>query len=329
MWRTTFPDTIRPAPRKLSDIAILIYTSGTTGKPKACALRNIMLMLTSTSLSLDVANPTKYRPLRTYSALPLFHGTAFLGGLSYSLGNAGCLCLRRKFSATNFWKDAHDSRANRILYIGELCRYLLSTPPSPYDRSHGVTHAYGNGLRQDIYAAFKARFNVPEIREFYRSSEGLAKFDSHGFGSFRAGTVGFQGPIMRWYEDATFVVRFDLETERPWRDPRTGFCVRAGVGEVGEAIGRVRDRALLTEYLGNEAATEEKLERDVFVKGDAFQKMGDLLVRDQDGWVRFADRIGDSFRWKGENVSAGEVREHVCRAVGVEDAVIYGVKLAR
>ena len=113
-----------------SDIVALIYTSGTTGKPKACAIRNMLSLVTSTPQTVDVDNPSKYYPLRTYSPLPLFHGTAFFTGLCYSVGNASTLCLRRKFSASQFWKDVHDSRATRILYIGELCRYLLGTPSS-------------------------------------------------------------------------------------------------------------------------------------------------------------------------------------------------------
>lgn len=221
----------------------------------------------------------------------------------------------------------HDSGATRILYIGELCRYLLATPPSPYDQNHKCIVATGNGLRGEIWEKFRKRFNVPEIREFYRSTEGVAKFDNHGVGSWAAGKVGFSGPIRRFLEDDTFIVKYDTNTEMPYRDPATGFCVRAGLGEEGEAIGRIRDRGFLIEYYGNEGATEEKLVRDVFQKGDLFQRTGDLVVQDGDGWVRFQDRVGDTFRWKGENVSAGEVRDHICRIEGVHDAVVYGVKL--
>ncbi|KAI2789112.1 hypothetical protein POX_e07140 [Penicillium oxalicum] len=319
---------LRPAKRTPKDLAALIYTSGTTGKPKACAIRNMMVMITSTPLTIDAQNPAKYQPLRTYSSLPLFHGTAFFTGVCYSVGSAGTLCLRRKFSASQFWKDVHDANATRILYIGELCRYLLSTPPSPYDQDHNCIVAAGNGLRGEIWEKFRTRFNVPEIREFYRSTEGVAKFDNQGVGAWGAGKVGFSGPIRRLLEDDTFIVKYDTDTEMPYRDPRTGFCVRARLGEEGEAIGRVRDRGLLTEYLHNEAATEGKLLRDVFEKGDLFQRTGDLVVQDHSGWIRFQDRVGDTFRWKGENVSAGEVRDHICRIEGVHDAVVYGVKLA-
>ncbi|KAL2872323.1 putative bifunctional fatty acid transporter/acyl-CoA synthetase (FAT1) [Aspergillus lucknowensis] len=321
------PSMLSAAKRTLSDLAVLIYTSGTTGKPKACAIRNMMALVTSNPLPVDVSNRSRYFPLRTYCSLPLFHGTAYFTGLCYSVGNAGTLCIRRKFSASKFWKDVHDSRATRILYIGELCRYLVATPPSPYDRNHSCIVAAGNGLRGEIWDRFRERFGVPEIREFYRSTEGVAKFDNFGFGSWGAGKVGFAGPIKRLFEDDTIIVKYDTDTELPYRDPKTGFCVRAKIGEEGEAIGRVRNRGLLTEYLKNDEATEKKLLRDVFEKGDLFQRSGDLLVQDSDGWVKFQDRVGDTFRWKGENVSAGEIRDHICRISGVHDAVVYGVKL--
>ncbi|KAJ5907653.1 bifunctional fatty acid transporter/acyl-CoA synthetase (FAT1) [Penicillium taxi] len=322
------PTDLQPAKRTVKDLTVLIYTSGTTGKPKACAIRNMLTMVTSIPLSRDLNNPSKYFPLRTYSPLPLFHGTAFLTGLCYCLGAAGTLCLRRKFSASQFWKDVHDSRATRILYIGELCRYLLATPPSPYDKDHQCIVGNGNGLRGEIWERFKERFNIPEIREFYRSTEGVAKFDNHGPGVWGAGKVGFSGPMRRYLEDDTFIVKYDTETEMPWRDPATGLCVRAKLGEEGEVIGRVRDRGLLIEYLHNKEATEVKLLRDVFKKGDLFQRTGDLLVQEDSGWVKFQDRVGDTFRWKGENVSAGEIRDHISGIEGVHDAVVYGVKLA-
>ncbi|OQE12955.1 hypothetical protein PENFLA_c058G05871 [Penicillium flavigenum] len=322
------PSGLAAAKRSPKDLSLLIYTSGTTGKPKACAIRNMLTLITSNPHSADVNNHSKYHPFRVYSPLPLFHGTAFFTGLCAAIGNGGTLCLGRKFSASKFWKEVHDSGATRILYIGELCRYLLATPPSPYDQDHKCIVASGNGLRGEIWEKFRERFNVPEIREFYRSTEGVAKFDNHGVGAWGAGKVGFSGPIRRFLEDDTFIVKYDTNTEMPYRDPATGFCVRAALGQEGEAIGRVRDRGMLIEYLGNEGATEEKLLRDVFQKGDLFQRTGDLVVQDESGWVRFQDRVGDTFRWKGENVSAGEIRDHICRIEGVHDAVVYGVKLS-
>ncbi|KAG2413601.1 hypothetical protein HFD88_002790 [Aspergillus terreus] len=321
------PSGLSAAKRGPGDLAALIYTSGTTGKPKACGVRNMLTIITSTPLQSDVNNPSKYFPLRTYCALPLFHGTAFFIGLCASVGSAGTLCLRRKFSASNFWKDVHESKATRVLYIGELCRYLLATPPSQYDKDHQCLVATGNGLRAEIWDKFRERFGVPEIREFYRSTEGVAKFDNHGVGSWGAGKIGFGGPIRRFLEDDNLIVKYDPETEMPYRDPVTGFCVKAKIGEEGEAIGRVRNRDFLVEYVGNNEATEGKLLRNVFQKGDLFQRTGDLVVQDADGWIKFQDRVGDTFRWKGENVSAGEVRDHICSLPAVHDAVVYGVKL--
>jgi acyl-CoA synthetase (AMP-forming)/AMP-acid ligase II len=318
-----------PAKATVRDIAVLVYTSGTTGKPKACAVRNHQIFVTSNPLPQDVNNKEKYLPLRTYSPLPLFHGTALFTGLCYCVGLSGTLCLARKFSASRFFQDVTESKATRILYVGELCRYLVNSPQSPYDRAHNCIVANGNGLRGEIWEKFKNRFGIPEVREFYRSTEGLAKYDNFGFGSWGAGKIGFSGPIRRYLETDTLIVRLDPETETPYRDPSTGFCVKAALGEPGEVIGRVKDQALLTEYLNNTAATQEKILRDVFQKGDCFQKMGDLLVQDDSGWIRFHDRMGDTFRWKGENVSAGEVRDHIAKLDGVQDAVVYGVKLAR
>lgn len=326
----TQPSTgLKAAKRSIVDLAVLIYTSGTTGMPKACAVPNMVMLVTANPLKRDLSNPSKYYPMRIYSPLPLFHGTAMFAGMCYSLGNLGTFCLRRKFSSSQFWKDVHDSRATRIMYIGELCRYLLATPPSPYDRNHSCRVAAGNGLRGEIWERFKERFGVPEIREFYRSTEGVAKYDNMGEGAWGVGKIGFSGPIRRLMEDDVIIVKYDPETEMPYRDPKTGFCVKAKLNEEGEAIGRVKNRALLTEYLGNKEATEKKLIRNVFRKGDLFQRSGDLLVHESSGWIRFQDRVGDTFRWKGENVSAGEVRDHICRLPGVHDAVVYGVRLQR
>lgn len=324
------PSTIAP-PAKATprDLSALIFTSGTTGKPKACAIRNHQMCITATPTSRDMSNPSKYFPLRTYSPLPLFHGTAFFTGICSSLGTSGTLCLARKFSASRFFKDVTECKATRILYVGELCRYLVTSPPTPYDKAHNCIVAVGNGLRGEIWEKFKERFNIPEIREFYRSTEGLAKFDNVASGVWGAGKVGFAGPIRRYMETDTFIIKVDEATGEPWRHPTTGFCEKVGLGEPGEAIGRVKSRALLTEYLNNEKATNEKLMSDVFVKGDMWQKMGDLVIMEPSGWVRFHDRMGDTFRWKGENVSAGEVRDHIAKLDGVQDAVVYGVKLAR
>ncbi|OAP58078.1 hypothetical protein AYL99_07168 [Fonsecaea erecta] len=335
-----FPDPSRTStsslpptpPKTLASVAALIYTSGTTGKPKACSIKNGLICAVGGTSSADAANPKKYlKGLRIYSCMPLFHGTTFFAGMCYSVGQGGCFCFARKFSARGFWKDVHESRATRILYVGELCRFLLATPPGPYDQNHKVIVAAGNGLQKDVWVAFQERFNVPEVREFYRSTEGLVKFDNvHHKGRPGAGKVGYMGPLRKKIlEKDQFIIRFDYDTESPVRDPKTGFCIVCPKGEPGEAIARIYNLATYTNYHNNEAATEQKFLRDVFEKGDLFQRSGDLLVQDPDNWVRFVDRIGDTYRWMGENVSAGEVRAFISELPGVKDAVVVGKRLAK
>jgi acyl-CoA synthetase (AMP-forming)/AMP-acid ligase II len=185
----------------------------------------------------------------------------------------------------------------------------------------------GNGLAKDVWLKFMDRFGIEEIREFYRSTEGIAKFDNLSRGVAGAGKVGFQGPIYRFFNNHTMLVRYDPTTEAPWRDPKTGFCKLARVGEPGEAIGVVTNMDVYHAYLNNPKANEEKLIANVFKKGDLYQRMGDLLVNDKSGWVSFQDRTGDTYRWNSENVSAGEVREHVARLPGVLDVTVHAVKL--
>lgn len=313
--------------RLLSDTGCLVYTSGTSGKPKAVAIKNILPLLVSNAETIDVKNPKKYFPLRTYSCLPLFHGTALFTGVYYSVGSSSTLCLSRRFSASRFMKELTESGATRMLYVGELCRYLLTAPPTPYDRAHKCITAKGNGLAWEVWTKFQDRYNIPEIREMYRSTEGLARFDNQTHLRSGAGAVQYSGPIRRWWESDTYIVKVDPSTESLYRDPNTGFCVKAPLGEAGEAIGRIRDMAFYHEYLNNPEANEKKIIKDVFEKGDMFQRSGDLLVHEKGGWIRFHERSGDTYRWRGENVSAGEVKEHIARLPHVADVEVYGIKL--
>jgi acyl-CoA synthetase (AMP-forming)/AMP-acid ligase II len=212
-------------------------------------------------------------------------------------------------------------------YVGELCRYLVATPPTQYDKAHACIVANGNGLQKDIWTQFMNKFHIPEIREIYRSTEGIAKFDNFKGGAASTGKVGFSGPLKRFLETNTYLVKYDAEREDLYRNPKTGFCVLAALDEPGEAIGRVQSMSLYPQYYDDPKATELKLVRDVFRKGDLFQRTGDLLIQDRAGWVRFHDRIGDTFRWKGENVSAGEVRAFISDIPNVQDVIVYGVKL--
>lgn len=211
--------------------------------------------------------------------------------------------------------------------MGELGRFLLKQPKSEWERKHRVIVAAGNGLQKDVWIEFQRRFGVKEVREFYRSTEGLVKFDNRHFrGKIGAGKVGFRGLLSRRIEKDQCIVKFDYDSEMPVRD-ENGWCVKAGLNEPGEGIKKIENLATYSDYVGNKEATEKKFLRDVFEKGDIWQRSGDLLMVERSGWVRFVDRIGDTYRWKGENVSAGEIRAFVCECEEVHDAVVVGRQL--
>jgi acyl-CoA synthetase (AMP-forming)/AMP-acid ligase II len=324
------PPSFSPPPRGLGDVAMVIYTSGTSGKPKAVSIKNFHLIIVSTPLQSDIDFPPEQgKQMRIFSCLPLFHGTAMFTAMLYGAGSSGTLCLARKFTASGFSRALYDSGATRMLYVGELCRYLIAAKPSPFDTAHQCRVASGNGLQADIWEKFQQRFGITHVREFYRGTEMIAKYDNFDGGKAAVGRCGFEGPLANWLNKHTYIVKYDTKTEAPYRDPKTGFCVLARADEPGEAIGRVNTMAFYHEYLNNQNANREKLMSDVFSKGDVFQRSGDLLVRSRDGWVRFIERSGDSYRWKGENVSAGEVKEHIARLPGVQEAEVFAVNLER
>lgn len=217
-----------------------------------------------------------------------------------------------------------------MLYVGEVCRYLIAAPPSEFDRKHKCIVAIGNGLSGDVWTKFQERFGIKEIREVYRSSEGLYKFDNFYGGAASVGKVGFQGLLSRFLETDTFLLAFNPQTQQLIRHPITGLCIQAKVNEPGEAVARIKtlEEEYYPAYFRDQKATEKKFVRDVFKKGDLFQRSGDLLVRDKDGWVSFVERIGESFRWKGENVSSSEVRGFMLEVEGCRDVVVWGTRLS-
>ncbi|KAJ5192169.1 Bifunctional fatty acid transporter/acyl-CoA synthetase (FAT1) [Penicillium cf. viridicatum] len=293
--------------RRLVDVGALIYTSGTRGKPKAVGIKNFLLVLVSTPMTIDVKYRRRNLPLRTYSCLPLFHATCLFSGLFYSVGLSATFCLARKFYASRLMARLVESRATRLLYVGELCRYLLAAPASPHDRAHQCRVAIGNGLHRNVWRRFQQRFNIPEVREVYRSTEGVAKFDNFSRGKTGAGMVGCAGPLKRYFEDVTYLVRYDPTTESPYRDPQTGLCVLAQAGEPGEAIGRVRSM----DYYNEEIFSSERATCSSGIRPGGF-----------------ASTIARGIHSVGENVSAAEVREHICKLPDVEDASVYTVKLS-
>jgi len=301
------------------DICFYIYTSGTTGLPKAARFIHRRVQSGSGLFSLSVDARASDR---VYVCLPLYHSAGGVAALGVALFAGGTIVLTKKFSATKFWDDCVKYDVTVFQYIGELCRYLLNTDSIEAESNHKVRTCVGNGLRPEVWGPFQKRFNIPHIVEFYGATEGnvmLFNFDG------RPGAVGrIPWFAKKAYERIKFV-KFDVETEEPVRGA-DGFCIDCGVDEVGEAIGRISDEpGEGFEGYGDRAADEKKILRDVFEPGDKFFRSGDLLRMGKNGYVYFIDRIGDTFRWKGENVATSEVAEALSVFGGVTEANVYGV----
>jgi fatty-acyl-CoA synthase len=308
----------------IEDHALFIYTSGTTGMPKAANVNHYRLMLAALGFAGVMATRASDR---MYDCLPMYHTTGGVVAIGALLVKGGSVVIRDKFSASAFWDDIARHECTIFQYVGELCRYLVNAPPHPAEARHRLRLACGNGLRPDIWPAFAKRFRIPRIIEFYAATEGnVTLFNFEG----RPGAIG-RLPRLLERRFPVRIVRFDVTREAPLRDAR-GFCIRCAADEVGEAIGRiVNDPAAPSgrfEGYADRAESEAKILRDVFEPGDAWFRTGDLMRQDRHGYFYFVDRIGDTFRWKGENVSTGEVAEILNRCPGIRDANVYGVAVA-
>lgn len=299
----------------LNDKALLIYTSGTTGLPKAAHVSHRRVM-SWTHWFAGMTGATADD--RLYNCLPMYHSVGGVVASGAVLVAGGAVVLREKFSASRFWTDVAESGATLFQYIGELCRYLLAhggdVPP------HNLRLAVGNGLTGDVWEAFQARFAIPRILEFYAATEGnFSLYNAEG----KPGAIG-RIPGFLAHRFPTAIVAFDSETGLPARGP-DGLCIAVARGETGEAIGKIAGGAARFEGYTDAAATEKKILRDVFAPGDAWVRSGDLMRQDAQGFFYFVDRIGDTFRWKGENVATTEVSAVLSAAPGVKAAAVYGV----
>ncbi len=312
------PDPQWRSGQTLKDVAFYIYTSGTTGLPKAANFTHLRMLYMMYGF-VGALNATEKD--RMYDVLPLYHSAGGVCAVGVALLTGGSLVVRKKFSAGEFWEDCHKYRPTFFQYIGELCRYLLNAPPAAHERDHAIRAITGNGLRPDVWRQFQERFAIPKIVEFYGATEGNVSMLNYD------GTLGAVGRIpsyAKWYF-TTRIVRFDVEKELELRGP-DGLCMECSPGEVGEAIGKIDLRPGKT-YDGYTKGTDtgKKILRDVFEKGDAWFRTGDLMKRDALGYFYFVDRIGDTFRWKGENVATGEVAEALSAVTGIREVNVYGV----
>ena len=300
------------------DTALYIYTSGTTGLPKAAIITHSRARLYMRAFAaVTGATPED----RVYCVLPLYHSTGGLCGVGAALMNGATLIVRKKFSASHFWPDVAASGATLFVYIGELCRYLVNQPEHPQERDHKLKLAFGNGLRGDVWEEFQRRFAIPKILEFYGSTEGNASvFNFDG----KPGAIGRIPKMLRNRMNLR-LVRFDADAGEPIRGA-DGLLQECKPGEIGEAVGLIGKEARL-EFSGyaDKAASGKKVLEDVFARGDRWFRTGDLMRQDREGYFYFVDRIGDTFRWKGENVSTTEVEARLAEAPGVAEAIVYGV----
>jgi fatty-acyl-CoA synthase len=307
-------------PQSINDRALHIYTSGTTGLPKAANISHFRLL----EWSYWFAGMMDTKPEdRMYNCLPLYHSTGGVVATGALLVNGGSVVIRPSFSASRFWDDVIASECTLFQYIGELCRYLLNAPPQPRETGHQLRLCCGNGLQPDIWETFQNRFNIPRILEFYASTEGnVSLYNCEG----KTGAIGRVPPFLS-HSFPVALIRSD-DAGDPLRDT-DDFCIRCEVDEAGEAIGKITggDAPHISQFEGytDAGASDTKVLRNVFEPDDLWYRTGDLMRKDAAGFFYFVDRVGDTYRWKGENVSTAQVAQTICASPGVHQAVVYGV----
>ena len=302
-------------------MAMKMFTSGTTGLPKAAKITHVRAQNYLRGMGRGAKAGPKDRMIMV---LPMYHATGGLVGAGAALTNGGAIIIIPKFSASRFWDDAVKYNATMFTYVGELCRFLLSQPHNENERKHKISWILGNGLRPEVWESFVSRFDIPHVIEFYGATEGnvsLINVDGP------IGAVGRVPKYLSWKFNID-IIQYDVETGQNVRGA-DGFCIREDANEVGEMIGEIRqdDPRFRFEGYGTKEATQKKILRDVFKKGDAWSRTGDLMKRDEDGYFFFIDRVGDTYRWKAENVATGEVASVMSVFPGVTQANVYGVEV--
>jgi fatty-acyl-CoA synthase len=305
----------------IDDLALYIYTSGTTGLPKAAKVSHIRAMQWSHWFAgmMDV-QPND----RMYNCLPMYHSVGGVQAIGAMLVAGGSVVVREKFSASQFWNDIVRYDCTLFQYIGELCRYLLHTELSSSEAEHRIRLACGNGLAGEIWDAFKGRFRIPQILEFYAATEGnVSLFNIRG----KRGAIGHI-PAYLTHRFSPLLILVDAEAGEPARNQH-GLCILCSCNQTGEALGRIEDdqagHGSQFEGYSSKEASEMKILRDVLEVGDAWFRTGDLMRKDEKGYYYFVDRVGDTFRRKGENVAASEVAEVIREFPGIKHANVYGV----
>lgn len=267
---------------------------------------------------------------KMYTCLPLYHGAAHGLCINPSIFAGSTVVLSRKFSHKTFWPEVRESQADIIQYVGELCRYLVNAPPSSLDKEHNVKVAWGNGMRPDVWGVFRQRFGVETINELYAATDGVSSSFNANRGDFGLGAIGVRGLYWKWMNgDNEKRVKIDVVTEEIQRDAN-GFAIACKDGDPGETLYKMdpaAPNAAFVGYFRNTGATEKRKIRDVFRKGDLWFRSGDMMRQDPDGCLYFVDRLGDTFRWKSENVSTNEVSDVLGKFDNIAEINVYGVQV--
>ena len=299
----------------LGDRFANVFTSGTTGMPKASIQTHrkwYLCYLWYGRINMGIESDDVF-----YVPIPFFHTNAMIVAWPSAASGGAALAIRRKLSISNFWKDVNKFNVSAFIYIGEICRYLMNKPAAETDTKHRIQKIVGNGLRPDIWKAFKKRFNIPEVYELYGASDGIVSYTN----VFNLDcTVGL-------CRSEYAIVKYDVDNEMPYRNAQ-GFMEKVAIGDAGLLLGEINEITPFPGYV-NKAKNEEKIFRSVLVKGDEWFNTGDLIRDLGFHHAQFVDRLGDTFRWKGENVSTAELEAILNQFSEVAHSAVYGAELPK
>jgi fatty-acyl-CoA synthase len=307
----------------VDDNALFMFTSGTTGNPKAAKMSHRRVLILASGIAGAVeAGPEDV----ALCVLPMYHGSGGLCAPGLAFVHGGALVIERSFSVSRFWDICCDNDVTLFEYIGEICRYLANSPPHPREQDHKIRAFLGAGLRTTVWETLRDRFQIPWILEFYGSTEGnvsMSNFEG------RVGAIG-RVPGMKDGRAPFRIIQVDRATNEPIRNS-DGLVEMCAIGEPGETIGRIASAKAESsnrfEGYSNKAETRKKVIHNVVEPGDVWFRTGDLMYLDEDEFFFFVDRVGDTFRWKAENVATLEVADILTGAPGVLEAGVYGVEI--
>ncbi|KAG3265945.1 solute carrier family 27 member 6 [Ictidomys tridecemlineatus] len=303
----------------LKSTCLYIFTSGTTGLPKAAVISHLQALKGSAGLWAFSCTADDI----VYITLPLYHSSGSLLGICGCVELGATCVLKKKFSASQFWNDCKKYNVTVFQYIGELCRYLCKQPKREGEKDHQVRLAVGNGIRRDVWRQFLDRFGNIKMCEFYGATEGNICFMNH---TGKIGSVGRTNFFYKLFFNF-HLIKYDFQKDEPLRNEKD-WCSQVKKGEPGLLISPVNTKNPFFGYAGSYRHTKNKLLFDVFKRGDVYFNTGDLMVQDQENFLYFWDRIGDTFRWKGENVATTEVADVIGMLDFIQETNVYGVTVS-